>query len=938
MHLFNCSRACGCPSGEDLPGTRLRKNTKSKPTQEPDDTDPLLDAEVSFDYNDILLHPEPSHDSISGGQSSHSLLRPPELSYNQTVSTASITQSDPIYDPPPPSPDFDSLWTASHLFDDDYLYNYLRGQIERSNSYEDLFKMIESLLPLSKLKQILLNQLDTVRLSISNHSVSPTSMSNSISNSISPNPVSAANTDLLLSKQTPNQKKRNPLQEVYLQTASLVDMFSTDILAQIVRFLPSSQYPRIPCISRTFHMVMTKYPSLYHSYSIHISLDKVLMCNECILWVLINHNLQRIRIVHQCPTSAQMLRNDSISMQRRCEEDAAVSDPDAIKYELRTLSDITEKIPFLWYHCKKWYVESTKKIKTTLLSQHRTMNSGSSIPSMVSNLSIGASAASIGATPIGPVPVGATSIGAIHSYLTAVPPPKISNESSMQSMQSNVSETPSILSNRSKETPSKESTQQHLHPQHHVHTHINILNGQNGQQSQHHDEQHGQHHDNLFTSILERAVPFMESLTIDNVTDKDGAKWSFLKQLDRYRVLQHLCLRQNVHHLLIESWLHSEVQLQAIRYLELHHISRSSLALKCKPLIEGCKQLMVLDIVMIPHPHPQLLNEHSNPQEEALTIQFPNSLHFVRLQCLGQYAQIDLSHCTSLCALYLIDSSTMDRNDPFGELGALDTILSIQDTLQDSGWLDEQVVPSVDAHITWPQKAGIECLVLDNVTGSRLEEASIPIFVNDWFSLLQSQFNKIPVRCVRYLTHPALEKEEKMDIELGTNADPNPDPGPHPVLSLIVSSSPKLETPTTPTMPSTHLGARRTEDMLEDPLKGNTRGLDMVTMKQLRDRGKDSDYRVSRIQVLEGDADYQYEGCLWKELCRLKLWNESELEETLSVYRNWFDIGVGTWIRDLGSTAAARRDRRNDANMGDMRVVSPYATSMRPTRSYGFRL
>jgi len=286
----------------------------------------------------------------------------------------------------------------------------------------------------------------------------------------------------------------------------------------------------------------------------------------------------------------------------------------------------------------------------------------------------------------------------------------------------------------------------------------------------------------------------------------------------------------------------------------------------------------------------------------------------------------------------LIDSFAVNRNDPFGELGALDTILSTQDTLEDGQWLDAEMVPSVDAHIKWPRKGGIECLVLDRVQ----EESSVPTFINEWYLLLQSQSGiRLPLRCVRYLTHPSLEKEEKMDDE--------EDSGPRPVLSLIVSSSPlsgakeAFPSPTTPDIPSTHLGATQTDhDLYHDPLKDNIHGLDVVTMNELRRRGigerrtgKEYRYRTSPIVVLDGDDDTEYQGSLWRTLCQFKGWNERKLEERLLIYRNWFDIGVGTWIRDLGSNAGSKQHRRNHMSS---RVGSPFVTSMRATRSYGFRM
>eukprot|EP01084_Bolivina_argentea_P118577 210361_1 len=410
----------------------------------------------------------------------------------------------------------ETIRSSSKIFDQDYIYNYLNQQINGAKTYYDLHNLIHHLLPINELKKILSNQLLKLR---------------NIPKYNSKNKLKPMQTETNASsnEKHENNRDRSLLAQLYLQAASLEEIFSDDVLVNIIKFLPSNNYPRIPCISSNFRKIMKKYPSIYRQYTINITLDKLLLHNEGILWIIINHNLRNISIIHRIKNAsakASFIRNDSLSIRRQFEEDVVLNDSNVIKYEIRNIDDISNKVPFLWYCCKKWNIQSIKKIK------RRSYFSGTSsahASSMISYKSLQLknvdTLKNSGFTMVSMQSGDSYDMDGNNGNNT----PRYGPDTPKYEIQINETLTPTttLLSVDN----------------------LNTLQQQN-------DE------NNLFVAILNKSCNYICSLYIDNINDKHGSEWYLLNKLKLYKLLNHISIHNSIHNLILESWLNNKLQLK----------------------------------------------------------------------------------------------------------------------------------------------------------------------------------------------------------------------------------------------------------------------------------------------------------------------------------------------------------------------------------------
>ena len=832
------------------------------------------------------------------------------------------------------TPSTSIIRSSSKIFDEEYIYKYLDTQINDAKTYWDLHNLIHNLLPINELKKILSNQLTKLRDQRKQKQQTNANKQNKKNNNNSNDNHSNDNHN--------NDEYTSRLQKLYLQSASLEEIFSDDILVNIIRYLPSSNYPRIPCISRNFRVIMKKYSTIYQQYTVNIALDSLLLNNDGVLWIVINHNNKSIRIIHRIKNNSGKqasfdVRNDSISIRRQFEEDVVLNDPNAIKYEIRNIDDITNKVPFLWYCCKKWNIGSMKKIKAgrsfvTPASSHH----APSMMSYRSNRSTGGThtlqdynkyrSTTNLSTATSPLMQDDSSD---HPHGTPSPytPDNSNNNNNNNSnvrYEITINETPTITHHSIGNTSSSSNFG-------------TMANGLNLQLSQENIIQQQQDENNLFVAILNKSSNYIESICIDAINDKDGAKWNLLNKLKRYKLLSHLCINQVIHNSILDSWLNTKLQLKAIKYLELRHLNQINLD-KLKQLIENLSNLMVFDCYM---------TNNVNEQNEFFIITFPSKLQFIRLQFVGSNFNINLSQCNNLCALYL--------NDTLSDSPALHPIFSQNENDDDSklnGDIHDKMHQEIYENITWPKYGGIECLLLEQAMDDVHNiNNTVPLYINEWYSTLSSN-TLIPVRCVRYITHPFIERN-KPRVSLrqssgasATSADDDEEdmPGPPPLLGaqhVRLSASPPAA-----------FSSNRFDDY-GDPFKYERDKQTWITLEELKqiafdfqdekqiddiDNNDDNsyiinDYKHDIVKVLDGDDDHLYRGHLWELLLRVKFRNKSSkfIEEQLEIYQNWYDIGIGNWIRECG----ADFHKYNFSN-ASLKFLHPYSVSYRNPRPTGW--
>lgn len=872
-------------------------------------------------YKDILLNKEEEEEEIeeieeerlsivdSGSESNTEI----EIEQKQEqMTTTKITQD--IDNKRASIPTTSIIRSSSKIFDEDYIFKYLNGQINSAKSYYDLHNLIHHLLPINELKKILSNQLTKLRDKYKQTNA---------------NIYKQTHDDIDKDKNRSSSKKtdRSTLQQLYLQSASLEEVFSDDILVNIVRFLPSSHYQRLPCISHTFKSIMQKYPTLYQQYTVNVALDNLLLNNDGVLWIVINHNMKSIRIIHKInktgSTTAIIGRNDSMSIRREFEENNVLNDPNNIKYEIRTEKDITDKVPFLWYHCKKWNIQSLKKIKRR---SYFSRDSSQRILSMNS--------------------LGNRSIGGNTQFLGDYTRIRLNNSPLMQDDESNglsphtpghtpgdatyhimINETPtttttttSILNDTSQSMTIAGLPMTNLH-------HGSSTPIQSDPMQQQYDDT------NLFVAILNKSSNHIKSLCIDNIIDKDGAKWSMLKELKLYKILNHLCINQAIHSNILDSWLNTKEQLTKIKYLELSHLNNINVD-KLKQLIENLTNLLVFDCYC---------NNNMNENGDFYTIKFPASIQFLRLQFVGNSFQIDLSQCNNLCALYL--------NDTYSDSPHLNTIFSNgNNDSSDDNKISHQNSTSKEVYdnIIWPINGSvIECLLLeqamDDVHNINMNN-SIPLYINEWYHALKIN-NSIPVRCVRFITHPFIERKigkkpnmTKRQSSAASATDDESEDVPDPP-QLMNGAHVRLSASPGPTFLASN---RFNDDNYGDPFKYERDKTSFISLEELKKIAFKSDHGLHTnhnyvhniIKVLDGDDDHLYRGYLWELLLRLKLKstsNKKEFEEQLQIYQNWFSVGIGNWIRECGADF-----HKYNFHQSSLKFLHPYSVSFRNIRSTGW--
>ena len=192
---------------------------------------------------------------------------------------------------------------------------------------------------------------------------------------------------------------------------------------------------------------------------------------------------------------------------------------------------------------------------------------------------------------------------------------------------------------------------------------------------------------------------------------------------------------------------------------------------------------------------------------------------------------------------------------------------------------------------------------------------TVPLFINQWYNSLKLNNNSIPVNFIRYITHPFIEI---MTNNNNNNNDDIPEPPQLMNASPIRISANENQT--------TFVNNNK-YDNYDDPLKFEKDKINLIQLKKLIfDKNVSLQTNNNNIQIMDGDDDYSYKGYLWELLLRLKYKNKkniTQLNNDLIMYKNWFDIGIGIWIRDLGVDF----EKHNPFANSSLRFLNAYAYS-----------
>ena len=115
-------------------------------------------------------------------------------------------------------------------------YQILRKALSSCSSMDDIHKFLINLLTFDELKEHLLSLLD-----------------DSFRN-----------------------QQHDKLDSIYLNCGSVHDILSEDLHVKIISYLPPSQFASLPCISKYFEFIMSKYPILYNTYKYQVVISKTL--------------------------------------------------------------------------------------------------------------------------------------------------------------------------------------------------------------------------------------------------------------------------------------------------------------------------------------------------------------------------------------------------------------------------------------------------------------------------------------------------------------------------------------------------------------------------------------------------------------------------------------------------------------------------------------
>eukprot|EP01083_Nonionella_stella_P005524 15961_1 len=151
-----------------------------------------------------------------------------------------------------------------------YMYNYCKKMISNANNPSELLSIINILIPLEKLKTKLIEIIDNLYLNRPQ---------------LSPG----------INKSLTSLSPFNQLKKLYLNSSSVTEIFPDHVLVNIIQYLPSEQFSRLPVLSSDFHNIMIKYPILYQQYKVVI--DEIPMhCTAQRIKLLINHSKKSIYI------------------------------------------------------------------------------------------------------------------------------------------------------------------------------------------------------------------------------------------------------------------------------------------------------------------------------------------------------------------------------------------------------------------------------------------------------------------------------------------------------------------------------------------------------------------------------------------------------------------------------------------------------------------
>ena len=126
-----------------------------------------------------------------------------------------------------------------------YIHDLCRQQIQKATNPEDLLPMIKLLIPMDELKDKLLETVDALH----NSAFRPESNAN-------------------------DRGDVHKLKQLYLNSSSILEIFSNSILMNIMRFIPPQQFVDVSRVSSHFRKIMVENLALHNDYE--MTMDEAL--------------------------------------------------------------------------------------------------------------------------------------------------------------------------------------------------------------------------------------------------------------------------------------------------------------------------------------------------------------------------------------------------------------------------------------------------------------------------------------------------------------------------------------------------------------------------------------------------------------------------------------------------------------------------------------
>lgn len=213
-----------------------------------------------------------------------------------------------------------------------YKYAQIVNLIESAKTIKDLDAIVYKLLPLTELKQLLLNKLSTL-------------------NEEKRNKKEKESVELVSSSSL-------SLHSLYYNCIPFDEIFSDDIICSIIQYLASPtdddvdfMYNKLPVLNRHFNHLMKEKTILYQQYSIRVSLNDDLWKKRKSVLISISHQTKSIYIIDPVGQTSGAITPPYISSKHNSKYN--------INFEILNLDDMNKKCPFIWYCIKKWHIIST---------------------------------------------------------------------------------------------------------------------------------------------------------------------------------------------------------------------------------------------------------------------------------------------------------------------------------------------------------------------------------------------------------------------------------------------------------------------------------------------------------------------------------------------------------------------------------------------------